>query len=220
MHDETSATALTRAVVGTYRESGPAPLLVLFRPGHKLKGRPHMPSTADPSRPQDTQPALREEHYRPRDRHNVMSTRADLAGLLEKIAGELREAPEPTDAGPTTSALVEDTQETLAHAEALLTAVDRKLVGMTRAARTAYARQAGARRRVLDTEPVVTIDTLRELYVDKVLSCKEIGAGLGKSAQDIADVLTGAGIPLRRGRGKAAAATRSAAAQQEPTGTG
>jgi hypothetical protein len=97
----------------------------------------------EPSQPQDAQLAVREEHYRSRDRQNVMSTRADLAGLLEKIAGELRKTPEPTDAGSTTHALVEDTQETLAHAEALLAAVDRKLAAMTRAARAAYAQQVG-----------------------------------------------------------------------------
>jgi t-SNARE complex subunit (syntaxin) len=102
-----------------------------------------MSPTVDPSQTQDAQLALREEYYRPRDRKNVLTTRADLAGLLENIAGELRKTPEPTDAGSTTHALVEDTQETLAHAEALLAAVDRKLAAMTRAARAAYAQQVG-----------------------------------------------------------------------------
>ncbi|WP_167503942.1 hypothetical protein [Streptomyces malaysiensis] len=45
-----------------------------------------------------------------------MSTRADLAGLLGMIAGELGKTLEPTNTSPTTAALVEDTQETLAHA--------------------------------------------------------------------------------------------------------
>jgi hypothetical protein len=181
-----------------------------------------MSPTVDPSQTQDAQLALREEYYRPRDRKNVLTTRADLAGLLERLADELRMAPEPTGTDATTPTLIEDTQEALAHAEALLTAVDRKLTGMMRAARMAYARQAGARRRVLNTEPAVAIGTLRELYVDHRLSCKEIGAKLGKSPRDIADVLTGAGIPLRRRGGKPvdAPAPRTADAQPQPSSTG
>jgi hypothetical protein len=144
-------------------------------------------------------PAQAEEHYRPGDRKAVLSARAELAELLGRITGELRDTPRVPDGGRTTPALVEDTRETLAHAEALLAAMGRRLDGMKRAARLAYARQAGARRRVLDTEPALTLDTLRELYADQHLTCKQIAAAHGKAPKDIADVLTAAGIPLRRG---------------------
>jgi hypothetical protein len=154
------------------------------------------------NQPQDTQLPLREEHFHPGDRQSLVSARADLAELLVKITRELRETPRPQGSGGTTPALVECTLETLAHAEALLAAVGRQLDGIQRGAREAYVRLAEAHRRVLATEPTVTIAALREMHVDQLLTCEEIAARCGKSSQDVRDVLAGAGVTVRRGHTK------------------
>jgi hypothetical protein len=161
------------------------------------------------NQPQDTQLPLREEHFHPGDRQSLVSARADLAELLVKIARELRAAPKPRGSGGTTPALVEGTLETLAHAEALFAAVGRQLDGIQRAAQVAYVRLAEARRRVLATEPTVTVDALREMHVGQLLTCEEIASRCGKSSQDVSDVLSGAGISVQRGRRKPPGASAS-----------
>jgi hypothetical protein len=145
-------------------------------------------------------------HVDPGYRQAVLSARRGLAELLGQIAGGLRDIPAGPSAGRETPVLVDDTIAALAHAEALLAAAGRKLDGIKRAARQTAARRSIARRRVLDTEPTVTIEALREMYVNQLLTCQEIAARCGKSGRDVADVLTSEGVTIQRGRRNSPAA--------------